>query len=104
MLLVAWLLGLRITPLVTTFLFSFWYKQKTKARAALPSGGTRRVGGGAIVPWCHGGHPGKFLSGAGDALSNPPYVFLRVYTLTFKTLYTSFLWQAGEATHQHQAQ
>ena len=41
---------------------------------------------GATVPWCHGGHPGKFLSGAGDALSNPPYVFLRVYTLTFKTL------------------
>ena len=60
----------------------------------MPSGGTRRVGGGAMVPWCHGGmvprchggHPGKFLSGAGDALSNPPYVFLRVYTLTFKTL------------------
>ena len=57
-----------------------------------------------MVAWCHGGHPGKFLSGAGDALSNPPYVFLRVYTLTFKTLYLSFLGQAGEATHQHQAQ
>ena len=32
------------------------------------AGGTRGSGGGG------GGHPGKFLTGAGDALSNPPLV------------------------------